>query len=118
MARVICWVFFTERMRRLISSCVGMGVSARKPRLARRGGSRRKSLLEFGKGFLQTFTDFIVDCFPGGDLIEQRSGVSIGKSDQVALEALHFRDVDAIQVTAGSRKDHENFFFNRQRREL
>jgi len=58
----------------------GHGVVARQRlRLASGRRYRRESLLEFGERFLQSFPDLIVDRFLGGDLMEQLTGVRIGK---------------------------------------
>src|SRR6202021_3220872 len=68
MARVICCVFLTERMRRLMSSCVGIRVYVcPNHRLARGCRPRREALLEFREEFLQAFRGLIVNPFLLGD---------------------------------------------------
>src|ERR1700740_2070467 len=90
MARVICCVFFTERMRRLMSSCVGIRVYVYpNRRLARGCRPRREPLLEFREEFLQAFAALVVNRFLCGDLVQQRACVCLGKRQQIALEAFH-----------------------------
>ena len=51
-------------------------------------------------------------------LLSSAPAVRVGKRQQVALEALHFGNVDVVQVAVGARKDHQHLLFDRQRREL
>src|SRR5690242_16916541 len=95
------------------------GISGRSElRLARGCGSRGKSLLKFGENFLQPVTNLVVDRLLCGDPIEQGTGVSVRKCQQVLLEALHFGAFDTVQVAVGSREDQEHLFFHGERREL
>src|SRR2546425_931739 len=68
-ARVICWVFFTVRMRRRKSRSVGT-VGRQKLSSTRRRRSRAEALLESVNGPLHLRAKIIVERLPRGDVLQ------------------------------------------------
>src|SRR5438876_2780298 len=105
-ARVICWVFFTERMRRRKSRSVAMG------RLLRR---RREALLKSVDGFFDFSLDRIVESFLLGDALENARPAGFDELQKFLFEAANVRHGNAVHSTAGGDEETEHLLFNGQR---
>src|SRR5216684_3339254 len=78
-ARVICWVFFTERMRRRKSRSVGIGSRQARFLVRARGRSRGKALLEGIHSRLDFGLDAVVQGLLGGDALQHRRVIGLGE---------------------------------------
>src|SRR5579863_6039847 len=101
-ARVICWVFFTERMRRRKSRSVAM-FAGQWLLLFRRSGLKlgRETLFERIERGLDTAPDSIVESFLFGNVLKDLGVVGFDELQELTLKAADFADRDGVQKTAG-----------------
>src|SRR5580658_831878 len=115
-ARVICWLLFTERMRRRKSRSVA--IWCRYARTLLRGLLRYRggeALLEFADGFLDFGSDPIIESLFLGDVFEYGGCAGLDVLQHFLFKASYFVDRNRIQQAAGSDEDAEHLFFDRQR---
>src|SRR6185437_8059181 len=105
MALVICWVFFTERMRRRMSIKLGMCGY----RLV--GGEAGFEFLD-GRGHLGF--EIVTQRLLGADLIEDGGVAVFEEAVEFLLELTATLDWDVIEETLGSGEDDRNLLFERQ----
>src|SRR5580692_5369990 len=122
-ARVICWVFFTERMLRRKSRSVGIVVLYKialtsPPLLRCRGNRSRKALLETVDRFLDFRLDAVVERFFLCDIFQNRRIAGLDELEKFLLEAAHFRHGNAVDRAARGHVNTEHLLFDRQRNVL
>src|SRR5205807_9802869 len=71
MARVICWVFFTERMRRRKSRSVGMALRQSRSLIGGRRRRYREAFLEGIDGFLDFRIDAVIERLLRRNILQQ-----------------------------------------------
>src|SRR5205807_1816475 len=118
LARVICWVFFTERMCRRKSRSVGMAAGQSKSLIRGDGRGHREALLERVHGFLDFRFDAVVKRFFRGDILQQGRIIRLCELQKLAFESPHFRHGQGVERAAGSHLDDQHLFLGRERHEL
>src|SRR5580700_7912366 len=110
-ARVICWLLFTERMRRRKSRSVAIGsVAARLlgGRLRYRGG---ETLLEFTDGFFDFGSDAVVESFFLGNIFQDGRGAGFDVFQHFLLETSHFVDGNVVEQAARGDENTQHLLF-------
>src|SRR6202158_1007731 len=118
-ARVICWVFLTERMRRRKSRSVAIAVY--RGMLLTRClccGRGHEWFLERINRLAQLDAQGIIQRFLFCNLFEQPTVIGVHEIEQFALEAAALGGRNIVHRPAGSREDHKHLLLNRQRRVL
>src|SRR5438445_4964503 len=114
-ARVICWVFFTERMRRRKSRSVGIVLRRAALLIPCRGYGSRKALLERIQSSLDFGFNAVVQGFLRGDVLQHGRIIRFDELQKLAFKPAYLRDRNPVSATAGGHVNDQHLLLRGQR---
>src|SRR5215472_18420589 len=114
-ARVICCVFFTERMRRRKSRSVGIVVRQPESLACRSSRGHGEALLERLDGGLDFRLDAIVECLLRRDVLQYRRIICLRELQELAFEAADLRHGDSIEPAGSTHLNDQDLLLCWQR---